>query len=129
MMQCPNCRCRVSFDKALFRGVRCKECNSALLVSPTYSRALTLLSLLAAEALLWVANIRRLFYPSLGVEFGFLASLCLGFPIAFFILTVFVRTLPRLVPPTLVTRHWDVITTLNLTSEDNHDTMAFNAKR
>ena len=68
-------------------------------------RVLVLLAIFAAEALLWVSNTRKLFYPTRGLEFGFLASLWFGFHVAFFILTVMVRIIPRLVPPTLVLRH------------------------
>ena len=120
MMRCPNCHCGVPFEKALFRGMRCKACDSTLLVSQTYIRVLVLLGILAAEALLWVTNVRKLFYPSLGVPFGFLVSLWLGFLVAFVILTVMVRTVPRLVAPTLVLRHWGTVTTLGLAVE--HDT-------
>ena len=119
MMWCPNCHCQVTFEKSLFRGTRCTQCASTLFVSATYIRALMLLSLLAAEALLWIANIRKLFYPTLGVPFGFLASVWLGFPVAFFILTVLVRTAPRLIAPTLVLRNWGTVTTLGLAAEDD----------
>jgi hypothetical protein len=44
-----------------------------LLVSETYSRALVVLALLLAQALLWVSNVRTLFYPTLGIPFGALA--------------------------------------------------------
>ncbi|MFI5114529.1 MAG: hypothetical protein ACHP7J_05230 [Terriglobales bacterium] len=108
----------MAFEKNLFRGTRCRRCASTLFVSATYIRALMLLSFLAAEALLWIVNIRKLFYPSLGVPFGFLASLWLGFPVAFFILTVLVRTVPRLMAPTLVLRHWGTVTTLGLAEDD-----------
>jgi len=101
---CPNCHSSIVFDKGLFRGTHCKGCNSILFVSQTYSRALVLLSIVAAEALLWMMNIRRLFYPTLGVPFGLLVSLALGFPLAFANLTVMVRTVPRVVAPTLVLR-------------------------
>ena len=119
-MRCPNCHRRVPFEKGLFRGTRCMGCNLTLRVSQTYSRVLVLVAMFAAQALLWASNTRKLFYPSLGVEFGFLASLCLGFPVAFFILSVMVRTIPRLTPPTLVLRDWDdTITTLKLDRDDN----------
>jgi len=121
-MQCPNCHCQVGSDKNLFRGGRCKKCNSTLFVSVTYIRALMLLSFVAAEALLWVANIRKLFYPRLGVPFGFLASAWLGFPVAFLILTVLVRTVPRLATPTLVPRQWGSVDTLGLAAE--HDSIS-----
>jgi hypothetical protein len=85
-----------------------------MLVSVTYVRALMLLSFLAAEMLLWIANIRELFYPTLGVPFGFLAAVSLGFPLAFLILTVLVRTAPRVVEPTLVSRDPDSFTRLGL---------------
>jgi len=116
-MSCPNCREVVAFQKELFRGMPCKHCNSTLLVSQTYSRALVLLALLLAEALLWVGNIRTLFYPTLGLPFGVLASFWLGFPVAFFLLTVIVRTILRWFPPTLVLRHWSTVTTLGLGHE------------
>jgi hypothetical protein len=118
MTHCPSCRCLVAFDKSLFRGARCEECTSTLFVSATYIRALVLLSFAAAEALLWIVNIRKIFYSSLGVPFGFLASVWLGFPVAFLILTVLVRTVPRLVAPTLVVRQWSTVTTLGLAGAD-----------
>jgi hypothetical protein len=118
MTHCPSCRCLVAFDESLFQGARCEECTSTLFVSATYIRALMLLSFVAAEALLWIVNIRKIFYPSLGVPFGFLASVWLGFPVAFLILTVLVRTVPRLVAPTLVLRQWSTVTTLGLAGAD-----------
>jgi hypothetical protein len=123
-MRCPNCHRQVPFEKGLFRGARCKGCNVTLLVSQTYSRVLLLIALFAAEVLLWVSNARKLFYPSLGVEFGFLASISLGFPVAFFMLSVMVRTIPRFAPPTLVLRDWDdTITTLKLDGDHNDSNM------
>ena len=120
-MRCPNCRRQVPFEKGLFRGTRSMGCNLTLQVSQTYSRVLVLVAIFAAEALLWVSNTRKLFYPGLGVEFGFLASLYLGFPIAFFILSVMVRTIPHLPPPALVLRDWDdTITTLKLDRYDDN---------
>ncbi len=123
-MRCPNCHRQVPFEKGLFRGTRCKGCDLTLRVSQTYSRVLLLIALFVAEALLWVSNARKLFYPSLGVEFGVLASLCLGFPVAFFILLVMVRSIPRLAPPTLVLRDWDDrVTTLKLDRDHNDSNM------
>src|SRR5437667_4175334 len=119
MMHCPKCGCEVAFDKGLFRGRRCKECGATMLVSLAYVRVLMLLSFLAAEILLWTANARELFYPTLGVPFGFLASVALGFPLAFLILTVLVRTVPRVAEPTLVLRDPDSITTLGLSGNDD----------
>src|SRR2546428_2715200 len=116
-MRCPNCGCQVAFEKGLFRGRRCKECGATMLVSLTYLRVLMLLSFLAAEIVLWITNIRQLFYPTLGVPFGFLASVSLGFPVAFLILTVLVRTAPRVVEPTLVPRDLDSLTTLGLSTD------------
>jgi len=53
-----------------------------------------------------------------------LASLWLGFPVAFFILSVMVRSIPRLAPPTLVLRDWDdTITTLKLDRDHNDSNM------
>jgi hypothetical protein len=73
--------------------------------------------LASAWALLWFTNVRRVFYPTLGVEFGFIASLWLGFPVAFVILFAFVRIVPRVVKPKLVHRHWGTVTSLDLNSE------------
>ena len=127
-MSCPNCREVVPFQKELFRGMPCKHCNSTLLVSQTYSRALVLLALLLAEALLWVGNIRTLFYPTLGLPFGVLASFWLGFPVAFFLLTVIVRTIQRWFPPTLVLRHWSTVTTLGLSHDQETTIIASSGK-
>jgi hypothetical protein len=129
MIRCPSCHCHVAFDKSLFRAMRCKECSSTLWVSQTYIRVLMLLSFLAAQGLLWVVDVRKLFYPTLGVPFGFLASLWLAFPVAFFILMVLVRTVPRVVPPTLVLRDWGSVTTLDIAAEDNRGTITASAKR
>ena len=113
-MQCPNCQSQVTFRKELFRGTHCKECGSILLVSATYGRVLVALTIVASEALLWVGSVRKLFYPALGVEFGFFASLFLGFPVAFVMLTAIVRTIPRFIPPRLVSRQMGTVTTLGL---------------
>lgn len=127
-MRCPNCRGVVPFQKGLFRGMPCEHCNSTLLVSQTYSRVLVLLALLLAEELLWLANVRTLFYPTLGIPFGVLASFWLGFPVAFLLLTVMVRTIPRWFQPTLVLRHWTTVTTLGLSNEQETTTVASNGK-
>ena len=113
-MQCPNCQFQVTFRRELFRGARCKACGTILLVSTTYSRVLVALAIVAAEALLWVGGVRKLFYPILGVEFGFFASVFLGFPVAFLILTAMVRTIPRFIRPRLVSGQTGTVTTLGL---------------
>ena len=89
-------------------------CDSILLVSATYGRVLVALAIIAAEALLWVSSVRKLFYPTLGIEFGFFGSLFLGFPGAFLILTAMVRTIPCFIPPRLVSRQMGAFTTLAL---------------
>ena len=108
MLHCPDCNSQVPFDKSLFRGRSCKECGSTMVISLNYTRVLGLLSFLMAQVLLWIVDVRQLFYPTLGVIFGFLASVSLGLPLAFAILTVLVRTVPRVVAPKLVRRHWAV---------------------
>lgn len=85
-----------------------------MLISAPYSRVLVAIAIIAAEALLWISNVRKLFYPAFGVEFGFFASLFLGFPVAFLILTGIVRTIPRFIPPRLVSRRTSTVTTLGL---------------
>jgi hypothetical protein len=116
-MRCPNCQSEVAFQKELFRGMTCKRCESTLLVSLTYTRVLTVVALLSTEALLWVGQVRKLFYPTLGVPFGFLASVLMAFPIAFLVLTVMVRTIPYCVPPVLVLRDPTTVTTLGLSHD------------
>ena len=115
-MRCPNCSCEVAFAKDLFRGRHCKACGATMLVSATYIRVLIVLSFLVAEILLWVANIRFLFYPTLGIVFGFLATASLGYPLGFLILTVLVRTVPRVVEPKLVPRRFGSLTALGLSA-------------
>jgi hypothetical protein len=85
-----------------------------MVISLTYVRVLMLLSFLLAETLLWIGNICLVFYPTLGVTFGFLASITLGYPLALLILTVLARTAPRVVAPKLVHRNWGSFTTLRL---------------
>lgn len=116
-MRCPNCQSEVGFQKELFHGMACKQCGSSLLVSITYTRVLIAVALLSTEALLWVGHVRKLFYPTLGVPFGFLASVLLGFPIAFLVLTVMVRIIPYCVPPVLVLRDPTTVTTLGLSHD------------
>jgi hypothetical protein len=113
-MHCPNCHCKVVFELGLFRGTRCKRCNSTILISSAYMRALMMLSLLIAWIFLWVFKVPTLLSPSLGTVFGFLATAGSGFPLAFLILTVLVRTVPHLIPPILVIRHPSTVTTLDL---------------
>ena len=66
---------------------------------------------------LWLGHVRKLFYPTFGVPFGFLASVVLGFPIAFIVLTVMVRVIPYFVPPVLVLRDPCTVTTLGLSDD------------
>jgi uncharacterized protein (DUF983 family) len=113
-MQCPSCQSQILFGRALLRGAHCKECGSMLFVAATYSRVLAALAIITAEALLWVGGVRKFFYPALGVELGFFVSIYLAFPVAFLILTVLVRTVPRFVPPHLVSRQMGTVTTLGL---------------
>jgi len=49
---------------------------------------------------------------------GFIAVLVLGFPLAFALLFLMVRVVPRLISPPLVFRHNDPITVLNLAAEE-----------
>src|SRR5271166_6589570 len=121
-LRCPNCRQSFAFDKSIFRSYRCRNCDAKLLVSQTYSRMLVLISLVISLTAMWLLNVRKLFYPSLGVPFGFLASLWLGLPVAFLILTVLVRTVPLVIPPKVVLRHWGAVTTLDLQSNENDPT-------
>jgi predicted RNA-binding Zn-ribbon protein involved in translation (DUF1610 family) len=111
-MLCPSCRRIIPFDKGIFRGFRCPGCHKMMFVSALYGRTLSLLCFFAAEVILWFW---QLFYPRLGVPFGFLASLWLGFPLAFVLLFFAVRTVPRIIVPTLVVRNFGTVTTLELT--------------
>ena len=114
MMRCPKCSCQIAFEKGLFRGRRCHECGATMLLSLGYVRVLMLVSFVVAQILLWVINVRQFFYPILGVPFGFLASVSLGFSLAFIILAVLVRTAPRVVEPRLVPCDPDPVTLLGL---------------
>jgi hypothetical protein len=127
-MRCPSCHRKFHSSWACFAGYAAEGAIRSCL-SQRSTPAQVLLSLLAAWGLLWVTNIRKLFYPSLGVEFGFLASLWLGFPVAFLILTVKVRNVSRVISPTQVLRHWGPVTTLNLTDETTEDMMTGGAIR
>jgi len=61
--------------------------------------------------------VRRLFYPALGVPFGVLASLWVGLPLGFLILTILVRAMPHIIAPTLTLRRSGSITALGLTDD------------
>jgi cytochrome bd-type quinol oxidase subunit 2 len=71
-----------------------------------YARASTLLSLLLSICVLWLAHVQVL-------TFVFLAL-----PLAFMILTLIVRGLPYIIPPTLERRDSGSIITLNLSDKD-----------
>jgi len=114
MMRCPSCQHPIVSDSIFRRSMHCPACNAKLMVSETYSRILVLISLFIAWGLLWVLNVRSFFYALLCVPLGFSASLWLGFPMAFLVLWVLVRTLPRVVIPKIVLRHSGTITTLDL---------------
>ncbi len=118
-MRCPSCNLEIPVEEDGFRKKRCKRCGAKLLISATYVRVLWLLSFIAAEVLLWVGNMRAVFYPSLGVVIGFLVSACLGFPLAFLVLAQLLRHAPRVVAPRLVSRESGEITTLDLSGNED----------
>ena len=119
MMRCPECGLRMAFDKRVFRqGFLCEQCGAKLLVSETYSRMLVVISIVLGFGLPWVVHLAKLLILVLGPLAGFIAVLALGFPLAFVVLSLMVRVVPRLISPPLVLCHNDPITVLNLTAEE-----------
>lgn len=122
MMRCPQCNFRMSFDKEVFgRDFRCEQCGAKLLVSETYTRVLGIISIVLGFGLPWVVHVPKLLISALGPLAGFVAVLALGFPLAFLVLFLMVRVVPRLISPPLVLRHNDSVTTLNLTVADDEN--------
>ena len=118
MVRCPKCGLRSAFDNRVFRkGFLCEQCAAKLLVSETYTRILVVISIVLGFGLPWVVHLAKLLILVLGPLAGFIAALALGFPLAFAILFLMVRVVPRLISPPLVLRHNDPITMLNLTAE------------
>jgi hypothetical protein len=99
------------------KGFLCEQCAAKLLVSETYTRILVVISIVLGFGLPWVVHLAKLLILVLGPLAGFIAALALGFPLAFAILFLMVRVVPRLISPPLVLRHNDPITMLNLTAE------------
>ena len=103
-VQCPQCGRRMPPSKLLFReDFRCIQCQVPLYVSVTYTRVGVLLCATTSLALLWEVGIRdiRLFFFFL--------------PLAYFILTLFVRVAPFVSPPRLYAgKPPSVITKLDL---------------
>lgn len=117
-MRCPQCNLDMAFDKEVFsKRFHCPRCGARLLVSEAYSRMLVVISIVIGFSLPWVAHLHKLLIPALGPLEGFIAVLASGFPLAFAVLFLLVRVVPRLLPPPLVFRHNDSITALNLTGE------------
>jgi len=81
------------------------RCCTVLHVSPTYGRALVLLSALVGFVLTWGVGVRDVVRLSL-----------FGLPLAFLVGTVMIRVAPHLVAPVFVPRD-EAITTLGLSSE------------
>jgi hypothetical protein len=79
---------------------------------------LVVFSIVLGFGLIWTAHLQKLLISALGPLAGFIATLALGFPLAFAFLFLMVRVVPRLIPPPLVLRHNDPITVLNLTAEE-----------
>jgi hypothetical protein len=116
-MTCPQCNLEIGFDKEVFgNDFHCPRCGARLLVSETYGRMLMVLSIVLGFGLPWITQLHKLLIPALGPLAGFIAVLASGFPLAFVVLFFMVRLVPVLVPPTLVLRHDDPITALNLTA-------------
>lgn len=108
---CPACRDSIPVSTAIFReGFRCPRCGVVLHVSPTYGRTLVLLSALIGFVLVWLIGARDLVRLSL-----------FGLPTAFLVMTVLVRVVPHLVPPSLLLRGPEHSTTLGLTDNSDED--------
>jgi hypothetical protein len=117
-MKCPQCNWEMAFNKNVFRGgFVCEHCGARLYVNESYCRFLLILSMLIGFPLPWVVGLPHALITNLGLLFGFLALLALGYPLSFLILMVILRTLPRWIRPPLTLRpHHRGITTLNLNS-------------
>jgi hypothetical protein len=117
-MRCPRCNLEMVFDKRVFgREFQCERCGSKLFVSEIYGRMLMVISVVLGFGLPWIAHLHKLLISALGPLAGFIAVLALGFPLAFVVLFLMVRLVPRLISPPLVLRHNDPITALNLIAE------------
>jgi hypothetical protein len=105
---CPQCGARWWPSKLIFRrDFRCSRCQSILHVSPTYSRALVLLSAFTSLALLWLLGIRDL-------------RLCLFYvPVGFLVLTIMVRFVPLILAPRLFVGELSRTTGLNLSESSS----------
>jgi DNA-directed RNA polymerase subunit RPC12/RpoP len=103
-LQCPSCRFRVTAFKSIYSaGFRCPQCGIRLQVSPTYGRALVLISYLIGFFLVWVVGVRSI------VRF------CLFWTATtLVVLTIVIRVAPHLLRPTLIARQPGHMTTLGL---------------
>ena len=118
-MRCAECNVTMAFDKEVFGDdFHCGQCGRRLRVSETYARTLAVISVVLGFGLPWVAHLPKLLIVALGPLAGFIAVLVLGLPLAFALLFLMVRVVPRLISPPLVFRHNDPITVLNLAAEE-----------
>lgn len=108
MIQCPQCFGSINVSSAIFRrDFQCPHCGARLRTAPTYSRVLSVLSLLIAVGVLWVVRDR--------VDF-----ILFMLPAWFLVLFVMVRVVPYLVPPRLEDRDSTGVTTLGLDQPESN---------
>ena len=111
----------MAFAKGVFRkDFHCPRCGAGLFVSVGYGRTLMVVSLIIGFSLVWVVPISRWLIPVLGPLLGFTAVLASGFPLAFAVLFFMLRLVPLLLPPPLVLKRDDAITSLGLSSEPDN---------
>jgi hypothetical protein len=109
MVQCPQCLGSIKVSARIFRrDFQCPHCGARLRTAPTYSRVLSVLSLLIAVGVLWVVRNR--------VDF-----LLFMIPVWFLVLFLLVRVVPPLVPPRLEGRDSTGVTTLGLEGQGREE--------
>jgi DNA-directed RNA polymerase subunit RPC12/RpoP len=121
MMKCSNCDWKMEYEVGVFRGdFRCKHCGVRLFVRDLYTKFLALLSLSLSLGLIWIAHLPVVLFHALDLV-GLALTVALVFPLAYVLLIINIRTVPKLIPPTLVLYRHSYIVSLDLNNEQQED--------
>jgi len=102
MPKCPQCGELIEVSTEIFRrDFQCRRCAAKLRTAPTYSRVLSVLSLLVAAVVLWVLR-------------NWVDFILFLIPAWLLILFAMLRTISSLLPPRLEDRNSTEVTTLAL---------------
>ncbi len=104
-MLCPACGWNIVYDKSVYGGVHCPQCNSGLFVSARYITAIAIACWLLAWAGLWYVS---------GADDPFQWWEWFAIPLSTPLTAVALRVVPKIWPPPLVLRNFGNFVTLDI---------------